>query len=128
MKEVFKKVRNIVTHDFLVIVISDFHRYSPEVVKNIASIAQHNDVILCKVYDPLERNLPKEKIIAGDLKNQLVLDGSQQKVKENLQTGFDRDYQQFESQMKKHRIPVLLFDTVMDTDQQLKEILKPGRK
>lgn len=128
VKQVFKKVRNIVTHDFLVIIISDFHRYSPEVIKNIASIAQHNDVILCKVYDPLERDLPKAKIIAGDRRHQLVLDGAKKQIQENLQSGFDKDYQQFESQMKKHRIPLLLFDTVNDTDQQLKEILKPGKK
>ena len=127
VKEIFLKVRNIVTHDFTVIIISDFHRYSPEVVKNIAYISQHNDVVLCKVFDPMERTVPESKIIAGDHEKQLVVDGSKKHIKEKLEKGFDNDFQVFKEQMKKHRIPVLTIDTVGDVDHQLKEILKGAK-
>jgi len=85
VKEIFLKVRNIVTHDFLVVIISDFHRYSPEVIKNITYISQHNDVVLFKVFDPMERDIPGAKIIAGDLEKQVVIDGSKKAVKENFE-------------------------------------------
>lgn len=124
IKEIFLKIRNIVTHDFLVIVISDFHRYSEEVIKNLSYISQHNDVLLCKVYDPLERVIPNSKIIAGDQNKQLLIDGSKKAIKEKFEKEFDKDYENFEAQMKKHRIPLLFFDTVTDVDQQLKEVLK----
>lgn len=123
-KEVFQKIRNIVTHDFLVIVISDFHRYSPNVIKNLTYISQHNDVVLFKVYDPMEREIPKTKIIAGDTKKQVVVDGSKKDIKEKFEKGFDEDYRNFEAQMKKRRIPLILTDTIRDVDEQLKEILK----
>ena len=128
VKEIFLKVRNIVTHDFLVVIISDFHRYSPEVIKNITYISQHNDVVLFKVFDPMERDIPGAKIIAGDLEKQVVIDGSKKAVKENFERGFDQEYENFEGQMKKHRIPLLSVDTVTDVDKQLKEILKGAKR
>ena len=127
LKEVFAKIRNIVTHDFLIIIIGDFHRYSPEVVKRIIQISQHNDVILSKVYDPMERTIPSTSLIAGDGEKQLVIDGRNKQITANFEKGFDQDFADFSAQMKKHRIPIILTDTVTNVDEQLKETLK-GRK
>ena len=128
VKEIFLKVRNIVTHDFLVIIISDFQRYSSEVIKNITYISQHNDVVLLKVFDPMERNIPKTKIIAGNLEKQVIVDGGKKGIKENFEKGFDKDYENFQSQMKKHRIPLILVDTITAVDTQLKETIKGGKR
>lgn len=128
IKEVFLKIRNIVTHDFLVIIISDFQRYSPEVIKNITYTSQHNDVVLFKVFDPMEREIPTTKLVAGDDKNQIVVDGNNKEIKAKFEKGFDADYESFEAQMKKRRIPLILVDTVRDVDQQLKEILKGTKR
>ena len=118
------KVKNIVTHDFLVILISDFHRYSPELIKFLTRISQHNDLILAKVYDPMEKEIPKTQMIAGDGKKQLLLDGKNAALRDKFERVFDQDFERFKEQMKKHRIPVLSINTVEDTDAQLKEILK----
>ncbi|MDT0553452.1 DUF58 domain-containing protein [Urechidicola vernalis] len=120
---VFKKIRNIVTHDFLIVVISDFRRYSKDVIKNIAQMAQNNDVILAKVFDPMERDIPKTKMVIGDTKKQLNVDGKNRSIQQEFSEGFDTDFQNFENEMKKHRIPVLKFDTVQPVDDQLKNML-----
>ena len=127
LQEVISKIRNIVTHDFLVIIISDFQRYSPKVVKYISELAQHNDVILAKVFDPMEKIIPKARIIAGDGEKQILIDGENKRLRKNFSEGFDIDLTTFESQMKKHRVPVMRIDTVSDVDEQLKEILKVRR-
>lgn len=123
LKEIFGQIRNMISHDFLILIISDFHRYSPEVIKELAYMSRHNDVILAKVFDPLERDLPNAKIVAGSENLQSILKGNQKKVRERFQDGFDDEYQQFEAQMKKYRIPLFKIDTVSDIDMQLKEIL-----
>ncbi len=128
IKEAYAKIRNIVTHDFLIVIISDFLRYSPQTIKNISSLAQHNDVILAKVFDPLERDIPSTKLIAGDEEKQVLIDGQSKKIQQRFLDGFEQDYISFESQMKKHRIPLLKFDTVTDVDEQLKDILKGANK
>ena len=72
----------------------------------------------------MEREIPKTKLIAGDTKKQVIVDGSKKAIKEKFEKGFDEDYRNFEVQMKKRRIPLILTDTIRDVDEQLKEILK----
>ncbi len=128
LKEITQKIQNIVSHDFLVIVISDFNRYSPKVVKFITQISQHNDVILAKVIDPLERDLPETNFIAGNQSEQISIKGKVQDVRKKFQNGFDQELLSFEASMKKHRIPVLKIDTVRPVDEQLKEQFGLSRK
>ena len=85
--------------NYLIIIISDFLRYHPDLVKFISQISKHNDLILAKVYDPIERDIPNEKIIAGDGKNQLVLDGKNKKIQQKILNSFDDNYNDFSSQI-----------------------------
>lgn len=124
LAETLAKVKNIVTHDFLVVVISDFHRYRPELVKFISRISRHNDVILAKIYDPMEQSIPTKKLIAGDGEKQLLIDGENASLRKDFRTHFDVDFEKFKVQMKKHRIPVLSVNTVDETDLQLKQLFK----
>lgn len=128
LKETISKIRNIVTHDFLIIIISDFHRYSGGVVKFISQMAQHNDVILAKVYDPMERDIPASRLLAGDGEKQVVIDGENRGLREKFSKGFDQDYSSFETEMKKHHIPMMMIDTVKAVDEQLKEIIKGAKR
>jgi len=124
LAETLAKVKNIVTHDFLVVVISDFHRYRPELVKFISRISRHNDVILAKIYDPMEQSIPAKKLIAGDGEKQLLIDGENASIRQEFRMHFDVDFEKFKAQMKKHRIPVLSVNTVDETDVQLKQLFK----
>lgn len=124
LQEVFQKVRNIITHDYLIFIVSDFHRYSDEVVKQISYMSAHNDVILAKVYDPLERDLIPVKYVGGDGTNQISINGLDANVKKKFQAGFDSDYTSFESEMKKHKIPLFKINTVEDVSSQIQHIFK----
>ena len=122
-----KKIRNIVTHDFLVVIISDFQRYSPEVIKYITQTSLHNDVLLAKVSDPLERDIPDTKFIAGDLQTQITVDGTNKKLRTRFLEGYDSDYQSFQNTMKKRRIPLFSINTTEPLEQQIKDIFKGAR-
>lgn len=128
LNETFSRIRNLVTHDFLVVVISDFYRYSPKVIKFIAQIAQHNDVILAKVSDPLERDIPNMEFIAGDHETQVTVEGKDKKIRQKFARGFDENLQSFQQQMRKYRIPVLSINTTEPISHQLKTQLLTGKK
>lgn len=128
LKETVAKVQNLVTHDYMVVIISDFHRYSPEVIQFIKRIKHHNDVVLVKVTDPMERNIPNEKFVAGDTQTQITVEGKKTKLRKQFAEGFDSDLDDFKLQMKKHGIPVLTIDTVSPVDEQLKETFGFSRK
>lgn len=122
LEKVIKRINNIVTHNFLVVIISDFRRYSPKTIKSISMIAQHNDVILAKVMDPMERDIPDTRFIAGDGEKQITVEGKSAALRAQFKIGFEQDIISFETEMRKHRIPVLTLDTIDPVDQQLKDI------
>lgn len=124
LKDVMAKVRNIVTHDFLVVIISDFHRYSPEVIKYTKQLAQHNDVMLVKVADPMERIIPNEKFVAANAQHQVSVDGGKKYIRQKFEEGFDADFQDFQTDLKKHRIPVFMLNTIDSLEDQIKEHFK----
>lgn len=126
-KETLNKIKNIVSHDFLILIISDFMRYSPGMIKFIKQMSQHNDVVLLKVFDPMEKHIPKTKLVAGDGEKQLFIDGEAKNIRDKFSSGFEKDFSDFEGQMKKHRIPLMLIDTVSGVNEQLKEILKSSK-
>ncbi|WP_420581287.1 DUF58 domain-containing protein [Reichenbachiella sp.] len=128
LKETMAKVQNLVTHDYLVVLISDFHRYSPEVIQFITRIKHHNDVVLIKVTDPLEQDLPPAKFVAGDTETQITIDGKNNKLRKQFADGFDMDLSDFKIQMRKHGIPVIQVNTVDPVDEQLKEAFGQSRK
>lgn len=128
LKEAIAKIRNIVTHDFLVVIISDFHRYSPDVLKYAKQLAQHNDVILAKVFDPMERDIPQEKFVAGNAQHQVSIDGGKKRLREKFAEGFDSDFADFRTELKKHRIPVFSINTVEPLEDQIKEYFKKASK
>ena len=117
------KVSNLVSHDFLVIVISDFVFYAPEVVNYMARLSRHNDVIAIKVFDPLEKTVPAEKIAVSDGTHQLIIPGQRPDIKQKIDTGFEEDLASFDAQLKHHRIPFITVNTVDPVEDQLKDIL-----
>jgi uncharacterized protein (DUF58 family) len=124
LSEVMRRIANVVTHDYLIFVISDFHRYDPRVVRNLIKLARNNDLILAKVYDPFESQLPEQAIIAGDNERQLTIDGRKPENRQKFNFDFDDRFQRFKSDMQQHGIPVLLFETVTDIDSQLKNAMQ----
>jgi len=128
LQETMAKVRNIVTHDFLVVIISDFHRYSPDVLKFTSILSQHNDVVIARVEDPFEKELPKSKFIAGNSSTQVSMEANKESFRKQVSEGYQTDFEFFKSHMHKYRVPVLNINTVDPVDQQLKDILRGNQQ
>lgn len=124
LTEAIKRVNDVVSHDYLVIVISDFHRSSPGFVKAIFEIALHNDVALFKISDPLEESLPEIRFIAGNRDTQIAINGKEKAIRDKYDKGTASDYADFRDKMRDHGIPVVKIDTVNPLDLQLKDSYK----
>ena len=46
LTEIMSRLHHIITHDYLVFIISDFHRYNDNVLQYVNQLALHNDVVL----------------------------------------------------------------------------------
>jgi hypothetical protein len=81
-------------------------------------------VILAKITDPMERDIPEAKFIAGDVETQITVDGTDKKIRSRFSEGFESDFQSFQTEMKKHHVPVFTINTIGALDQQIKDVFK----
>lgn len=52
------RLHNVVRPGSLIFLLSDFRGFGPELEKQVAAVARHNDLVLVHIVDPLEYELP----------------------------------------------------------------------
>lgn len=82
---VLAQAARIVTHDWLVLVVSDFDGAGDATLRILSGIAAGNDLVLAIVQDPASHELPASgRIVAGDGRLQVDLDLADARVRQNL--------------------------------------------
>lgn len=124
LNRVLEAVSRIASRDHLVIVLSDFDVIDSTTDRLVSSLAQHNDLVLGLVTDPLAAELPEGvHVVASDGELQVEIDTDNGEVRSRL-LGFSKgrlsevlDWQ--------HRfgVPVLPLTTAEDSVTQLRRLL-----
>lgn len=122
LKDMISKLQNIITHDYIVIIISDFYRYNPETIQYMSMLSQHNDVILIKLFDPMEEELPNDKLTLTNNTKQISLLKHRDKVVEDLKTDFQSNYDAFKKEIEKYNITLFKINTVDPVEEQLVQV------
>jgi uncharacterized protein (DUF58 family) len=115
-------VQQVVTHDYLVVVISDFHNVDDVTFKRLVQISRHNDIIGLQVRDPMEVKLPMSRMVITDGTNQTLMDSSSKlrvKFKEGSQQHQEWIYERF----KKYSWPILTLSTDTAASTQLQRYI-----
>lgn len=74
LNEAISKAREVVTHDFLVVQITDGAGLDARTRMLNSTIAEHNDLVFAYIYDPLEHELPAGSgLVVGDGVRQIEL-------------------------------------------------------
>ena len=110
----------LVSHDYLVVVISDFLKFDEEVMKVLIQISRHNDLITARVTDPAEVKLPMANLVLGDGSYQSSLE-HRKKVRAKFDQAQEKEQEYFVNQMSRFRIPMLSFNTVEAVSTQLRK-------
>jgi uncharacterized protein (DUF58 family) len=122
LKQMTSKLHNIITHDYLVIIISDFYRYHKETIKSLSVLSQHNDVVLIKVYDEFEEKIPKDNITLSNRSTQITVNGKTNQFAEKLKDDFNANYKEFKAEVEKYNITLFKVNTHDAIEKQLLEI------
>ncbi len=124
MPELLTKVEKLITHDYLVIVISDFIDRQDNVLGSLSKISQHNDIIVYYVFDSIEHDISNlEGMVVGDGEYQMQV--AQQK--DDIVDGYNAFTQEALANIKqtfnKHNIPMLFFSTEEEVASQIRHHL-----
>jgi uncharacterized protein (DUF58 family) len=113
-----------VTHDYLVCLISDLDGADDETARLITRLAEHNDVLVLFIYDPLEAELPesgKFVISNGDL--QLQVDAGDVALRHDFKQDFDGRLETARNLLLKRQVPVLPISTARPVIEQVRDLL-----
>ncbi len=113
-----------VSHDFLVVLISDFYGWDDESLGVIRRIGQHNDIICSLIYDPLEQNISKaHSLVISDGSYQLEIDPALHNIGDRFEASFNSSLAHVQNDLRQHDIAVLPVDTVVPVTDQLRQKL-----
>ena len=102
--------------------ISDFRGLDEKSYSHIANIARHNDIVMIKVYDPIEAELPA----SGDYKltdgtNELQIHTANKKVRKEYHQRFADNDEQLKTFCRQHRIHLIQISTADNHLEKLNE-------
>ncbi len=120
--EALKQAHQLVTHDYLLVLLSDFRGFDDRVMKILIQLTRHNDIIAARVTDPMEQKLPGANLVLTDGVYRTALD-HRKKTQARINTKLSDTRQYLEARMKRFGIPLLEFNTEEPASLQLRRMV-----
>ena len=124
LNDALRMLERSIGHDYLVVLISDFHGWNDAALKTICRINQHNDIICALVFDPLERDISgASNLVVSDGKFQLEIEPDREELGRKFQESFTSSVAYVQGELRRHHVLVVPVDTVTPVSRQLREKL-----
>jgi len=118
---VLEGVARRATHDWLIVVASDFHGADADTQRIVKRLARHNDVIAALIHDPTAVTLPVvDRAVLSDGRLQIELDLANAGIRERVDTFMRERMRQMRRLEDELGVPVLPIDTTGDVAGQLR--------
>ncbi|KGJ89638.1 DUF58 domain-containing protein [Colwellia psychrerythraea] len=118
------RLNKVSSHNGLIILLGDGHGFNDKSTDFIKQLRQHNEVIACHIFDPLELKLPKmSQMIVSDGVQQIQFSSAKKNFQKNYEAEISRQLESYVKAAKKYRIPLIEIDTISPVEQQLRKAL-----
>ena len=132
LDDALEQVRRLVTHDALIVVISDAFGATPATREHLEELSAHNDVLVVLVYDALESALPDTgTLVASDGELQAEIETGDASVRDRFRTDFQTRLERATTLLRRREVPVLPIHTGAPVAEQVRRALggaRPGRR
>jgi uncharacterized protein (DUF58 family) len=122
LNEALGQAQQVATHDFLLVLISDFMWYNDQTMKNLINLSRHNDIIAAHVVDPIEEKLPEANLVLSDGEFQTVLE-QHRSTRSAFLRNQEITLQKMYSQFRRFGIPCLKINTTEPVSTQLRQMM-----
>ncbi|WP_390616907.1 DUF58 domain-containing protein [Maricurvus nonylphenolicus] len=125
LNHILNKLNALAGHDMQICLFTDLYGADTTTEKLMATLSQHNDVLLGFVYDPLEGELPQGGTMAvSDGGLQLEVNTRDKSLRERYKAFFDQRLDHARKFLRGYGIPVLPFSTHEPVDVQLAQMIE----
>ncbi|WCT09974.1 DUF58 domain-containing protein [Mucilaginibacter jinjuensis] len=119
LNSMLQKTQAAITHDYVVLVVSDFSNIDDETKQYLRNISQHNDVMLVHIYDQLDQALPDGKLVLSDGKKQISWRNNKRSWGKKYVSSFVEMQQHLRDEFSPYRIPIVFFNTEEAIEDQI---------
>jgi len=129
LNEALRRASRLVTHDYLIVLLTDAAGATPETSELLTTIARHNDVLVSFVFDPLESDLPDAgTFVVSDGERQMEVNTARQSLREEYRREFDQRRATAKRFLLTREVAVLPLRTDADVADQIMRALgaRPG--
>ncbi len=121
INEMLLRTQSLVTHDYVVTIITNALNLNDESRHLLRSMAFHNDVILVHIEDPMDKYLPQGKLVLSDGNRQISWNSEKNRWGEKYTSDYESLLAAITGEFRKYKIPVSVFNTVDPVETQIKE-------
>jgi len=128
LNRALEKALQLVSHDGLIVMISDFFGVDEQTERLTARIAEHNDVLALLVHDPIRLQPAEERVTVSDGSLQMEIDFADKHVREKLAENYREEQEHITRFLNRLAAPLLMVSNKGDVVDQVRRLLGvPGR-
>jgi len=123
LNRALEKALQLVPHDALVVMISDYFGVDDRTERLTARMAEHNDVLALLVHDPIRLQPTEQKLTVSDGSLQMEIDFSKKQVRENIVENYSEEQRRIKRFLNKLAAPLLMVSNEGDVVDQVRRLL-----
>ena len=128
LNRALEKALQLVPHDALVVMVSDYFGVDERTEQLTAQMAEHNDVLALLVHDPIRLQPAEQRVTVSDGSLQMEIDFADKGVREKLAENYYEEQQYITHFLNKLAAPLLMVSNEGDVVNQVRRLLGvPGR-
>jgi len=117
------KALQLVPHDALIVMISDYFGVDDRTERLTARMAEHNDVLALLVHDPVRLQPAEQKLTASDGSLQMEIDFSSARVREKIAENYSEEQRRIKRFLNRLAAPLLMVSNKGDVVDQVRRLL-----
>jgi uncharacterized protein (DUF58 family) len=128
LNRALEKALQLVPHDALVVMISDYYGVDERTEQLTAQMSEHNDVLALLVHDPIRLQPAEQRVTVSDGSLQMEINFADKRVREKLAENYYEEQQYITHFLNKLAAPLLMISNEGDVVNQVRRLLGvPGR-
>jgi uncharacterized protein (DUF58 family) len=128
LNQALESALQLISHDTLVVMISDFFGVDEQTERLTARMAEHNDVLALLVHDPIRLEPAVQNLTVSDGSRQMEIDFADKRVREKISQDYGDEQERIVHFLRKLAAPLLMISNEGDVVDQVRRLLGvPGR-